>query len=102
MPFGSKYGGDNIVLDLAPTVEKKRGRVLQFNHEYGAVFEIAPSFDKYLEHIAKGLESKRVIWDEEAGLSYKKGRDWDDLIEKKKIEYDPKFLQEYGGGEESA
>ena len=99
VPFGSNYGGDNIVLDLASPDAKKRGRVLQFNHEYGAAFAIAPSFEKYLEHIADGLESKKIIWDEEAGLSYKKGRDWDELIEKKKVEYDPKFLEEYGGGE---
>lgn len=100
VPFGSNYGGDNIVLDLASKHEKKRGRVLQFNHEYGCAFEIAPSFDKYLEHIADGLHSRKIVWNEEAGLSYKKGRDWDDLIEKKKVEYDPKFLEEYGGGDE--
>ena len=100
VPFGSNYGGDNIVLDLASKDAKKRGRILQFNHELGCAFEIAPSFDKYLEHIADGLASKKIVWNDEAGLSYKKGRDWDDLIEKKKVEYDPKFLEEYGGGEE--
>jgi len=100
VPFGSNYGGDNIVLDLASTDPKKRGRVLQFNHDYGAAFEIAPSFAKYLEHIADGLETKKIVWDDEAGLSYKKGRDWDDLIEKKKVEYDPKFMEQFGGDSE--
>jgi cell wall assembly regulator SMI1 len=97
VPFGSNYGGDNIVLDLASTDAKKRGRVLQFNHEYGGAFEIAPSFTEYLEHIADGLESKKIVWDDDAGLSYKKGRDWDDLIDKKQVEYDPKFVAEFGG-----
>jgi cell wall assembly regulator SMI1 len=98
LPFGSNYGGDNIVLDLTSERAATPGRVLQFNHEYGCAFEIAPSFLKYLEHIADGLASKKIVWDDEAGLSYKKGRDWDDLIEKKKVEYDPKFLAEYGDG----
>lgn len=100
VPFGDNYGGDNIVLDLASDDPNKRGRVLQFNHEYGGAVELAPSFDKYLEHLADGLESRKIVWDEEAGLSYKKGRDWDDLIEQKQVEYDPKFLEEYGGGED--
>ena len=59
-----------------------------------SVFRIM--INEYLEHIADGLESKKIVWDDEAGLSYKKGRDWDDLIEKKQVEYDPKFLAEYG------
>jgi cell wall assembly regulator SMI1 len=98
IPFGSNYGGDNIVLDLTSDHAATPGRVLQFNHEYGCAFEIAPSFLKYLDHIADGLASKKIVWDDEAGLSYKKGRDWDHLIEKKNVEYDPKFLAEYGDG----
>ncbi|MEA2710899.1 MAG: hypothetical protein QOF78_3500 [Phycisphaerales bacterium] len=100
LPFGDNYGGDNIVLDLASKDPKKRGRVLQFNHEYGCAAELAPSFDVYLEHVADGLKSKSIIWDDDSGLTYKKGRDWDTLIEKKKVEYDPKYLEEYGGGED--
>lgn len=97
LPFGDNYGGDNIVLDLSWDEPPKRGRVLQFNHEYGGAYPLAPSFEKYLTDIADGLESRKIIWDEDAGLSYKKGRDWDDLIEKKKVEYDPEFMKEYGG-----
>ena len=96
VPYGDNYGGDNFVMDLASSDPKKRGRILQFNHELSCAVEVAPSFEKYLEHIADGLESKKIVWDDEAGLSYKKGRDWDDLIEKKQVEYDPKFLEEYG------
>jgi cell wall assembly regulator SMI1 len=96
LPIGDNYGGDNIVIDLASEEPAKRGRVLQFNHEYGGAAELAKSFDAYLEHIADGLKSKKIKWDDEAGLSYARGRDWDDLIEKKKVEYDPKYLEEYG------
>ena len=76
VPFGDNYGGDNIVLDLASEEPKKRGRVLQFNHEYGCAAELAPSFDAYLEHIADALAAKKIVWDEDSGLTYKKGRDW--------------------------
>ena len=96
IPFGDNYGGDNIVIDLASDEPAQRGRVLQFNHEYGGAVELAKSFDAYLEHIADGLKSKKIKWDDEAGLSYARGRDWEDLIEKKKVEYDPKYLEEYG------
>ena len=96
IPFGDNYGGDNIVLDFASEEPRKRGRVLQFNHEYGGAYALAPSFEAYLASIADGLESKKIRWDEDAGLSYKKSLDWDDLIDKKKVEYDP-HLKEYGG-----
>ena len=96
LPFGDNYGGDNIVLDLASDEPPKRGRVLQFNHEYGGAYALAPSFEAYLTDIADGLESRKIVWDEDAGLSYKKSRDWDDLIDKKKVEYDPEFEKEPG------
>ena len=96
IPFGANYGGDNIVIDLASDDPPQRGRVLQFNHEYGGATELAKSFGAYLEHIADGLASKKIKWDPDAGLSYARGRDWDDLIEKNKVEYDPKFLEEHG------
>jgi uncharacterized protein (TIGR03067 family) len=88
IPFGDNYGGDHMVIDLTSTDPGKRGRVLQFNHEYGCAAEMAPSFEQYLEQIADGLAAKKIIWDEDSGLSYKRGRDWDDLIEKKKVECD--------------
>src|SRR5688572_688946 len=88
IPFGSNYGGDNLVIDFASADPKKRGRVLQFNHEHGCATAIAPSFEQYLRHIADALAAKSIIWDDESGLSYKKGRDWDDLIDKKKVEYE--------------
>jgi uncharacterized protein (TIGR03067 family) len=88
IPFGDNYGGDNIVLDFASKDPKKRGRVLQFNHEYGCATELAPSFEQYLQHIADGLNAGKIIWDAESGLSYRRGRDWDDLIDKKKVEYE--------------
>ena len=100
VPFGDNYGGDHIVLDLASEEPAKRGRVLQFNHEYGCAAELAKTFTAYLQHIADGLKTKKIIWDEDSGLTYKRGRDWDDLIEKKKVEYDPKYLEEYGGGDD--
>ena len=88
VPFGDNYGGDNIVLDLADTTPpKKRGRVLQFNHEYGGATELAASFEEYLEGIARDLAAKRIKWDDDAGLSYAKGKDWDDLINAGKVEY---------------
>lgn len=79
IPFGDNYGGDNMVIDLASTDSTKRGRVLQFNHEYATAVEVAPSLEKYLEHIADGLASKKIVWDNDSGLSYKKGKDWEDL-----------------------
>ena len=85
IPFGDNYGGDKMVIDLASTDPKARGRVLQFNHEYGSAVQVAPSFEKYLEHIADGLASKKIIWDDDSGLSYVKGKDWDDL---KAVEYE--------------
>ena len=97
LPFGDNYGGDNIVLDLASEEPGKRGRVLQFNHEYGGAYPLAASFEAYLADIADGLESRKIVWDEDSGLSYKKSRDWDDLIDKKKVEYDPEFMKEFGG-----
>jgi cell wall assembly regulator SMI1 len=97
LPFGDNYGGDNVVLDLASDEPKKRGRVLQFNHEYGGAYPLSASFEAYLTDIADGLESRKIVWDEDSGLSYKKSRDWDDLIEKKKVEYDPEFMKEFGG-----
>ena len=88
IPFGDNYGGDNIVVDLADTTPaQKRGRVLQFNHEYGGATELAASFDEYIEGIAKGLAAKRIEWDDGAGLTYATGRSWDDLIEAGKVEY---------------
>ena len=72
IPFGDNYGGDNMVIDLASTAPRKRGRVLQFNHEYGSAVEVSPSFERYLEHIAASLASKKIVWDEECGLSYKR------------------------------
>jgi hypothetical protein len=65
----------------------------------GGAAELAPSFDAYLEHVANGLESKKIVWNEESGLTYKRGRDSDDLIETKKVEYDPKFLEQIRGGD---
>lgn len=86
--FGDNYGGDHIVLDLAETTPlEKQGRILQFNHEYGCAIELAPSFEDYLESIAAGLKSKRIKWDNDSGLSYAKGKDWDDLIDAGKVEY---------------
>ena len=86
--FATNYGGDNIVLDLAETTPaNKRGRILQFNHEYGGAVELAPSFEAYLEDIAKGLATKRIRWDSDAGLSFAKGKHWDDLIDAGKVEY---------------
>lgn len=86
--FGDNHGGDNIVLDLSETTPpKKRGRILQFNHEYGCSTELAPSFEAYLEHLAAGLKAKRIRWDGESGLSYAKAKDWDDLIDAGKVEY---------------
>jgi cell wall assembly regulator SMI1 len=86
--FGDNYGGDNIVLDLAEsTPPKKRGRVLQFNHEYGCSTELAPSFEQYLESIAADLKAKRIKWDADSGLSYVKAKRWDDLIDAGKVEY---------------
>lgn len=86
IPFGDNYGGDHIVVDLATADPKKRGRVLQFNHEYAAAVELAPSFEKYLRHIADGLASKKIVWHDDNGLSYRKAKDWDDL---KQVEDDP-------------
>jgi cell wall assembly regulator SMI1 len=96
LPFGDNYGGDNIVLDLASDEPGKRGRILQFNHEYGGAYALATSFEAYVTSIADGLESRKIKWDEDAGLSYAKSRDWDDLIDKKKVEYDPEFIKEDG------
>lgn len=88
IPFGDNFGGDHIVLDQAEnTPDEKKGRVLQFNHEYGCAVELAPSFEKYLSQLANDLEGGRIIWDADAGLTYKKSRSWDDLIEQKKVEY---------------
>jgi cell wall assembly regulator SMI1 len=88
IPFGDNYGGDNIVLDYADTTAPpRRGRVLQFNHEYGGATELAASFEQYLAQLADDLERGRIAWDEEAGLSYVQGREWDDLIEQGKVEF---------------
>jgi cell wall assembly regulator SMI1 len=92
VPIGDNFGGDNIVIDLTQDA-KKRGRVLQFNHEYGGAYEVAPSIEAFLSSIADGLEKKRIVFDEHAGLSYRKGLAWDDLIDKGKVEYDPEFLE---------
>lgn len=80
LPFGDNYGGDNIVLDPG-------GRVLQFNHEYGGAYVLAPSLEAYLAHIADGLEGKKIVFDEDSGLHYRRALDWDDLIDKGKVEY---------------
>jgi cell wall assembly regulator SMI1 len=96
LPIGDNYGGDNIVVDLAEsTPPAKRGRVLQFNHEYGGAYQLAGSFEAYLASIADGLEKKRIAFDDDAGLSYKKGKDWDDLIDAGKVEYE----EEIDGGD---
>lgn len=93
--FGDNYGGDHIVLDLAEsTPPKKRGRVLQFNHEYGCATELAPSFEYYLERLAADLKAGRVKWDSDSGLSYAKGKDWDDLIDAGKVEYAEDMAEE--------
>jgi hypothetical protein len=89
IPFGDNYGGDNIVIDFSElTLPEKRGRVLQFNHEYGGATELAPSFVSYFEHLAEGIHTGRVVWDEDAGLSYVEGQDWDDLHDAGRIEWD--------------
>ena len=84
---------------IISTDRRKRGRVLEFNHEYGCAFKLATSFDAYLKDVADGLKSKKIKWDDEAGLSYARSREWEDLIEKKKVEYDPKFLEHFGADE---
>ena len=94
IPFGDNFGGDNIVLDLASDDPTKRGRVLQFNHEYGGAYPLAPSFEAYLTHLADGLEKKTIRFDPEFGLSYKKPKDWDDLIDAGKVEYAPELMNE--------
>jgi cell wall assembly regulator SMI1 len=73
IPFGSNYGGDNLVIDFASADPKRRGRVLQFNHEYGCATAIAPSFEEYLQHIADALEAKSIIWDTKAGFRTREG-----------------------------
>jgi cell wall assembly regulator SMI1 len=84
--FGDNYGGDNLVIDFADsTPPEKRGRVLQFNHEYGCSTELAASFEEYLERIAEDLAAKRIKWDR--GFCYVKGKDWDNLINTGKVEY---------------
>jgi cell wall assembly regulator SMI1 len=96
IPIGDNYGGDNIVIDLAIEDETKHGRVLQFNHEYGGATVLADSFNQYLAQLADDLKAGRVIWDDDCGLSYKKGKNWDSLIDAGKVEYDPEFQAEFG------
>jgi cell wall assembly regulator SMI1 len=96
VPIGDNFGGDNIVVDLASEDAKKRGRILQFNHEYGGAYEVAPSIEAFLTSIAQGLEKKTIVFDDDAGLTYKKTLDWDDLIGAGKVEYDPEWEKEMG------
>ena len=95
VPFGSNYGGDHVILDLASDAPPQRGRVLIYNHEYNAASPLAPSFGQYLRDLADGMESGEIVWSER-GLSYAQERKWDDLIDERKVEYDPDFLKEYG------
>lgn len=90
LAFGSNFGGDNYVIDLSTDDPKKRGRVLQFNHEYGGARVAAKSLAAFLQEIADGLDDESIIFDEDAGLSYVEGIDW----EEEKLEYDPKALEE--------
>jgi cell wall assembly regulator SMI1 len=96
VPFADNYGGDNIVLDLASTEPQRRGRVLAYNHEYGAAVPLAASFEAYLRHIADGLDARKIVWSDESGLSYKRAYDWDELIEAARVEYDPDHVRESG------
>lgn len=89
--IGANYGGDNIVIDLNTDDPKKRGRVLQFNHEYGGAVELAPSIEAYLTTLADDLEAGRVVFDAGSGLSTVEGRDWDDLMDEEKVEFDPEM-----------
>ncbi len=50
--------------------------------------------------MANCLETGKIVWDADAGLSYAQSRDWDDLIDAKQVEYDPEFMKEYGGGDD--
>lgn len=43
--------------------------------------------NSYIDRLARDLAAKRIRWSKGVGLSYVKGRDWDDLIDAGKVEY---------------
>jgi cell wall assembly regulator SMI1 len=65
IPFTHDGGGNHRCLDLDPAPRGTHGQVINMDHDSPERAVLYPSFTAWLEHIADGLESGDIVFDQE-------------------------------------
>ena len=68
VPVATNGGGDYLCVDLAPAPGGKAGQVIEWRHETDERRRVAPSWEKYLQDLADGLEDGTLVNDESRGI----------------------------------
>lgn len=61
IPFASNGAGDNLCLDLAPTLKGTTGQVIKVEHDNAARNLLARSFGEWLQGLAASLENGDLL-----------------------------------------